>query len=308
MKIIPINKAVILYNTPIACVTDYYNYIISVLKSILLNNNLSINIVLNYKHHISPKFNNNKTINIGINYEHTLVKRGGRSVLPNTPIGQIIYGNNNKYFVRIDNINQYTYSNIIIDYSNPNIFNVRESNLFNNFADKHIYIAPSIYETLYIIKTNRNINVLTTFININEPRRKKLLNNIKIKKIDHQNRSNCFNKTKLQELYRNTKILINIHQTGHHDTFEELRVLPALTNGVIIVSEKSPLNKLIPYNDLIIWTDYNNILDTVNDIINNYDEYYNTRVFTDVNIRILEGIKDINYKCLEEKIIQTLLL
>ena len=90
--------------------------------------------------------------------------------------------------------------------------------------------------------------------------RKKLLENISKSNLSHSNTNNCFDKIKLQELYQNTKILINIHQTPYHDTFEELRCLPALQNGVIVVSEKSPLSHLVSYNELIIWTDYDNII------------------------------------------------
>ena len=93
--------------------------------------------------------------------------------------------------------------------------------------------------------------------------------------VDHKNINNCFSNEDLKKLYLDTKILINIHQTEHHDTFEELRVLPALLSGVIVISESSPLNNLIPYNDFIIWSSYDNIIETVKKIINNYDDYHN---------------------------------
>ena len=79
-----------------------------------------------------------------------------------------------------------------------------------------------------------------------------LLNQIKQKGITYINVNNCFEKDKLQTLYKNTKILINIHQTDHHHTFEELRVLPALQCGVLVICEHSPLSNLIPGNDYII--------------------------------------------------------
>jgi len=57
-------------------VNDYYQYIVSILKYVLDNNDLSINIILGNN---ESEFNNkNKTIKIDINYEHTLVKEGGR--------------------------------------------------------------------------------------------------------------------------------------------------------------------------------------------------------------------------------------
>jgi len=108
--------------------------------------------------------NNNKTIKININYEHTLVKKGGRSVVNNTPTGVIQYNKDDNYLVRIDNLNDYINSDIIIDYSNPNIYNVKSSGYYDDFSHKHIYISPSIYQTTYINIENRKISSLTTFI------------------------------------------------------------------------------------------------------------------------------------------------
>ena len=149
------------------CVKHYYEYILSIVKYIIDKNNLSINIILD-----GEKYNfrnNNKTIKIAINYEHTLVKEGGRSVQKGTPFGKIKYNENENYFVRIERFQHLNSSDIIIDYSIPNIVNVKHSGLFSDFSNKHIYLAPVLYETLHINTNNRNIQSLTTFININEP-------------------------------------------------------------------------------------------------------------------------------------------
>ena len=285
----------------IKIVNDYYEYILSIVKYIIDKNNLSINIILDG---IEYNFrNNNKTIKIAINYEHTLVKQGGRSIKKGTPFGKIKYENENEnYLVRIDRFEHLNSSDIIIDYSNPNIVNVKQSGLFSDFSNKHIYLAPSLYETLHINNNNRNIQSLTTFININEPRRKKLLENISKSNLSHSNINNCFDKIKLQELYQDTKVLINIHQTPHHDTFEELRCLPALQNGVIIVSEKSPLSHLVPYNELIIWTNYDNIINKTKEVLENYEKYYKS-IFSKKNINILYKMDDVNKKVMEDKIV-----
>lgn len=49
--------------------------------------------------------------------------------------------------------------------------------------------------------------------------------------------------------------------------------------GTLVVSEKSPLNNLIPYNDLIIWSVIDNIIDKSKEVIQNYDYYFN-KIFT----------------------------
>tara|TARA_B100002052_G_scaffold282600_1_gene292756 strand:+ start:836 stop:1765 length:930 start_codon:yes stop_codon:yes gene_type:complete len=282
------------------CVYDYNNYILVLVKDIISKNNLSINVILDGDITLID-INNNKTIKLAINYEHTLVKEGGRSVAKNTPMGNIKTDENNNYLVRIDRYSQLNSSNIIIDYSNPNIFNVKECGVYSDFSNKHIYIAPTLYENLYIEIENRNIDSLTTFINTNEPRRKELLEKISESTLNHRNVNNCFEKSKIKELYQNTKVVINIHQTPHHHTFEELRCLPALQNGVIVISEKSPLNNLIPYNELIIWSDYNNIIDKTKEVLENYEEFHK-KIFKEENIKILKKMNDENKIELEKKI------
>ena len=300
MNILKINNSNILINRNVCWTNEYYLFVLSILKYIVINNNLSVNIILGKNKHIF--FNNNKkTIKIGINYEHTLVKEGGRNCKKD-PLGKIKYGVNNYYLVRICDYLYLNSNDIIIDYSCPNIFNVNESNLFHDFSKKHIYLSACLYNDLNINTNNRKIELLTTFISLKQERRKRLVHQLKISNLNHININNCFNKNDLQQLYQNTKILINIHQTPHHDTFEELRCLPALQNGVIIISEKVPLTHLIPYHQLIIWSDYDNIVNKTIEILDNYQEYVNT-IFTEKNINLLKDIDKANKIILEKKIL-----
>jgi hypothetical protein len=284
-------------------IRDYYQYVITIIKNILLNNNLEINIIVgNYNY----SFNNNyRNIIININYEHTLVKQGGRDT-QNSQIGKIkvIDSDTDFYLVRIIDYNVLINSNIVIDYSIPNIKNVNELDLYNNLSGKYIYIAPLLYP-FYKEINNRTINCLTTFINTEEPRRKKLLIDISDNNINHININNCFDKNNLEELYKKTKIMINIHQTDHHCTFEELRVLPALLNGIIVICEDSPLKENILYNDFVIWTRYDNIINTIKEVENNYNIYYD-KIFNNLEIvNIIELINKNNYNYLETNILKT---
>uniref|UniRef100_A0A6C0EQE8 Exostosin GT47 domain-containing protein n=1 Tax=viral metagenome TaxID=1070528 RepID=A0A6C0EQE8_9ZZZZ len=294
-----INSSYLYYQNDFGIINDYCQNIVYLIKQVLINNpEISINITfLDNKYQFN---NNNKTLQIHVNYEHTLVKQGGIGA-DGFPIGNILDDNNQYYLVRICNYEEINKFNIIIDYSIPNIYNVYTSNLFKEFSKKHIHIYSSIYES-YFIKENRNITTLTTFINTFQPRRQTLLQNINSQNIPHINVNNCFQKDDLQNLYKNTKILINIHQTDHHDTFEELRVLPALQCGVIVICENSPLSNLIPYNDYIIWSSYDNILNTVKDVLNKYDYFYDS-IFLKEKKTKLDEFNSINYNTLNDIII-----
>lgn len=272
-------------------VNDYVYYIIELLKQIIIKNDLQINIILG---NTDYNFDNNyKVIKININFEHTLVTPPDPLYL----VGKISTNDNNFYLIRIHEYNKLNCADIVVDYSIPNIYNVLSCNddTYTSFYKKLVYISPALYEydlKNYSYKCRTN-NILTTFINTNEPRRRILLDKITSANLNHKNVNNCFDKNQLQQLYLNTKILINIHQTNEHHTFEELRCLPALLSGVIVISESSPLNNLIPYNELIIWSSYDDIIETCIKVMNNYDEYY-SNIFNNKNKEILSGLHQNN--------------
>ena len=94
------------------------------------------------------------------------------------------------------------------------------------------------------------------------------------------------------------------YKTPHHHTFEELRVLPALECGVIVISEFSPLIELIPYNNLIIWVKYDDITDKIKEVIDNYDVFHN-KLFSIKNQNILSSLKKDNYDVMQNSILYT---
>lgn len=300
MSSIQINNSYIIYNEN-TCKTfkDYYDYI-SLLLYKILENNPQFNVVLVFENVILDNSIEKDIIYIFLNIEHTLVRIGGRDT-ENSSIGVIpVVGvgeeKGENYLVRIDKYELLQQKHIVIDYSNPNIINVRESGLFNNFSEKMLYISPILYP-FCVSSQNRDISCLTTFININEPRRRKLLENSGITNIN-----NCFERIALQKLYMRTQIMINIHQTDHHHTFEELRVLPALCCGVIVICESSSLLESIPYNKFVIWTDYDNILEKRKEVMDNYAKYYHS-IFGENTLRdLLLKMENDNYNNLYNKI------
>jgi hypothetical protein len=105
--------------------------------------------------------------------------------------------------------------------------------------------------------------------------------------------SNCFKNDELIKLYKKTKILVNIHQTDHHHTLESLRVLPALSHGVLIVSENVPLKETIPYHEYIIWSNYESLAETVKNVEDNYEHYFN-QIFNKNLYDVLDKISNDN--------------
>jgi len=298
-----IHNSCLCYKQDCGIINDYYQYIIELIKQFLIQNpDMCINVLLfNDQYDFG---NNNKTIRIEINYEHILVKQGGRSA-EGSPTGTILDNEGKQYLVRVDRYHELAQADIVIDYSLPNIHHLLVSGLFLDIVKKHIYISCSIYEP-YFIKENRNIPFLTTFINTNEPRRRRLLDGIQEKKMAHTNVSNCFDRMGIENLYKNTKVLINIHQTDHHHTVEELRILPAIQCGIIVISEISPLSELVPYHPFVIWTTYDNILDKAIEVLENYDEYHKS-IFTEKTKHCISLSKTLDCHTFHQKIRDTLL-
>jgi hypothetical protein len=263
------NSYLTYYDNPPIHIREYYYYCLGLLKYSMRFNQKPINVIFGdlQNHHLDMK-----TIKIDIQCEHTLVKNGGRSV------SEIIYGetidsDGNQYLIRIDKFKYFNELNYIIEYSYPNYHHISTSHIFNDYLKKNIVIEPILLKPEF---SNLNKTETITLFSNNVSQRRDILFN-KLRQVNNNIKiiSDCFDGDCLTDQYRKTRIMINIHQTDHHHTFEELRVLPALSQGVVIISENVPLKELIPYNEFIIWSDYKNLTETLKNVEENYDYYYN---------------------------------
>lgn len=283
-----INNCFLQYEAnPSVYTKSYYNFCLGILKNKVKTIENKLNIFFGK---IKPfEREGFATIRIDIQYEHTLVKNGGRSV-EKIIFGNIPYNENENYLVRIANEEYFSGLDLIIDYSLPNIFNIKESKKFDHLENKIIYISPLIYPL------NLNYNQRDKIITFHTPdssRRDEMVLKINLASVECMNYHNIFDDEKIINLYDSTKILINLHQTDHHHTFEELRVLPALSRGVIIISEDVPLKEKIPYNKHIIWSKFENIPEIVQKVNKEY-EYYRNTIFNNELTQILNTMKKNN--------------
>ena len=212
--------------------------------------------------------------------EHTLVLKEGRD-LKGARKGKIksIYDPNEFYCVRIDNQQCFNIYDMIIEYSLPNITNYKLSGFLGSNIEKIVYIPPMPFDTCNHSIENRPNDILTSFICTgNSKRRLKCLDEIKdnqeLKQYNKKNISNIFDLELMKKEFDTTKIMLNIHQTDHHHTLEEFRILPCLMRGVIVISEDVPCKDDIPYSNYIIWASYDDIISRTIDILNNYEVYH----------------------------------
>lgn len=275
-------------------VREYTLYQIELLQEYLENNpSLEINIVVmtaSTKKNIIFS-NNNRIIYIFLNVEQTIIDYN-TITLSREPDAKLVF-NGKEYTVNMDMVNEFKDNDIIFDYSKPNIKNIEISGLYPEILSKFQYISPCIYKNTINTEVVKNIDTITIFSdNGYTPRREIKLQEINNLLVNHRNENNCFG-DELTNLLENTKILINIHRTDDENTFEELRVLPALMQKVLVVSEISPLNELVPFNPLIIWSTYDQIVEKTKEVLDNYQTYYN-QIFTEENIQLLNNLHNQN--------------
>ena len=216
-----------------------------------------------------------KDLGIFFQDEHNLVLPGGRSLSVDDPLGTVasIFNPAEKYHVRIVNKSLYFSSDVVIEYNRPNIENIKSSGVLPAEISRKIVYAPAIPFD-YFNQRARDLPLISNFINEAEIRRASLMEKLLKVCPDYRNIQGIYNPPGVRDLYSSAKVIINPHQTWHHHSIEEFRVLPALSRGCIVISEDVPLRRHIPYHDYIVWCNYEEIPDVTADVLNHYDHYF----------------------------------
>lgn len=216
--------------------------------------------------------------------EHTLVKAGGRSVPPDTPFGTIPTSDGDKYHVRVVGVEHYDKVDLVIEYSMANIENMRTSQLDvfpKHIMDKVVYV-PALQWSYFRSTSSpqselppRMYDVTISFSQVQKDRRNVAVEELRRSNVQVRSVSNVpTDSAEYQKVFEESKILLNVHQTDHHHTLEEFRVLPALLRGTVVISEDIPAKDTIPYHQFIIFAPYDRLTVTVAEVLANYETYF----------------------------------
>lgn len=169
----------------------------------------------------------------------------------------------------------------IIDYSKENIIYNKDSYyLPYQVNNNEIYNFEKINEVCYIGYPfgNYRLNLLN-----------EIKNKIKINIIGEQT------DPKLKNMWGNKwgferdniafryKILVNIHHDKNFLINEQMRINRCIFNKVIVISETGINNDLLYLKKYIIFEKYENILDRILDVLENYEYYYN-KLYSNFNL------------------------
>ncbi|QWD91015.1 hypothetical protein [Polynucleobacter sp. MWH-Braz-FAM2G] len=269
-------KAIFIYRSnPEIVVRDYYFYVQGLLLDSL--------VALNSKCLVFFECPGLKLLKICLPFyeiylqiEHTLLDPKATKEFKTLP-GKLSTGDGSEnYLVRIAEFEKLNQASLVIDYSRVNLFNIASSELLKNFRLKSFCISPSLYPI--DTKTSGRSGVITLFGNPEIPRRKLFLEALNNAQIEFKNvRGMYFG---VEEVYRKAKIIVNVRQTDIFYTLEELRVLPALRSGAIVISEVAPYIKKTAYSKFIIFGTIEELPGLIKEVEQNY-QVVHQRIFGD---------------------------
>lgn len=209
-------------------------------------------------------------LQIDLQIEHTLVKPGGRGSDGCSAGALVISENSERYLVRIAHFSRLIKANIIFDYSRINLHNIRSNLVFQAYARKTFCISPTLYPLCTSMEGREG--VITLFGNPDDSRRKRFLDSLKSYRVESHNVQGIY--SNIDAVYRQTRIVINIRQTEYHDTLEELRVLPALRSGAIVICESAPYVERTWYSNFILWGSLAELPELISDTKRNYNQIH----------------------------------
>ncbi len=241
-----------------------------------------------------------KSLDIFLFYNYNKIIYTGDIKIFNDIINNILFINkkiiDKIYYLNIEQLSHPSYyknfininTNIkIIDYSEENIPYIK-----NNYS-KYFLLPPYFINENISIK-NKDIDILSlqnnsyredTIAKINE---ELLSNNLpEIKTFN-----NIYNSER-DNIFKKTKIYINIHCSDEHKTMELIRISNLINKNVIIISYNTINSTLLFLNkSILIFNNIKDIITVIKDIYNNYDIYYDYYLKKYNSIEYNKYIKD----------------
>jgi hypothetical protein len=193
-------------------------------------------------------------------------------------------GKNSQYNILspvLDKIKKYDKIKIL-DYSQENI------SILNNYNIKSTYLPYQVnYDEIFNYDKIYNFAVCCTW----NLRIKNIYNIINSKYINCNAIGNPIKwGDERDNILFKTKVLANIHHREYdYNILEELRITRCILNKVIVISEYSLEWEKYPLAKYVIFIDYNNMVDKIQDVLNNYDEYFN-KIYSDFDINVIDNL------------------
>jgi hypothetical protein len=185
---------------------------------------------------------------------------------------------NNIYYLNIEQLShQSYYKNFIKINKNIKIIDYSEENIpYINFNKYKNFLLSPYFEKETIVIDFKNIDLLSIGNNlfrkdiITQINNELVLNNLpEITTID-----NCYD-VERDDIYRKTKIYINIHCSKEHNTMELIRIVNLLSKNVIVISYNTVNTPLLYFSkNILIANSIEELKKFILEVYNNYNFYY----------------------------------
>lgn len=297
----PVGNGAITWNPRhIAYLRAYHGYCVALFADALTRNGAALHLVFD---DYPAAATGQPLRRIGFQIEHTLVKPGGGGSAgaprSNTPLPDA----SGHYLARVLHLDVLRQCDRVIEYSAANLAHLRAADGFGGYLERVVPLAPLLFDADFSV-ARRNWPIMTLFGDADEGRRGRFLHAARAAGLPIRNRKRCFEPGQLRQAFRQCRILVNVRRSDHHDTLEELRVLPALLCGVVVVSEDVPLRETIPYQRFVVWSRYEDLPATVARVHADYAAWH-TRIFGDpALIDILQAMRARNLAAVEQALAQ----
>lgn len=189
-----------------------------------------------------------------------------------SPVNKILnsYNADNLYYLNIEQMSHPSYYKLIRNLKdNIKILDYSEENIpyFSNIYKNIFLLPPYFEETINIYK---NIDVISFS---NNEYRKNILDNVN-PKFNLKYLDNIFGDQR-DEIFKKSKIYINIHSSEDHNTMELIRIINLLRNKVIVITQPSVYKDLLYIKDcLLFFKDEAQLNNIINSVLTNYSFYY----------------------------------
>ena len=166
-------------------------------------------------------------------------------------------------------------SSAVVDYSALNIGRLRELPELTSHSAKFCTIAPLLGNYSTNREPRNNVSVATMYGSPERGRRGRIASMLSDAGIKVRN---IHNFEDYEIAFRDVAILLNFRQVEHFSTPEELRILPALLQGVVVIAEDTPFARQSLCADFLVFAEVSKLTSVIMDLQCNYSGYW-TEIF-----------------------------
>lgn len=188
---------------------------------------------------------------------------------------------NNIFLINTEQLTRTEYMNYAQDVFNFNVtmldYSMENIQLLGNLHRDKLFYLPYQPDPREIFKLEKYVSSVekkydVVFVGCLSPKRQKIIDALNAKiKICVIN--NLWSDMRDKEI-ASGKILLNIHYDSNYNIYESLRCDRWTFAGMMVISEKSKWDQMTDLSDIVIFEDYDKIVNAVINIVQKYEHYY----------------------------------